>query len=132
MIDYKSPIEVVVDEMHSQMVCDYENGIMKAIQRYNINVDKEELIKALQYDRQQYEKGYQDGLNADKWIPVEERLPEEATTYLVTEEITICSKKQYIVEDRLFGTEKEWLCPSNRKVRAWQPLPQPYKKEGAE
>ena len=25
-------------------------------------VNKEELIKALQYDRQQYEKGYQDGL----------------------------------------------------------------------
>ena len=67
-----------------------------------------------------------------KWIPCSERLPSEATTYLVTEEIFICSKKQYIVEERLFGTEKQWLCPRNRKVIAWQPLPQPYKKEGAE
>lgn len=61
------------------------------------------------------------------WIPCSERLPEEATVYEVTEEIIICSQKQYIVEHRLFGTEGEWLCPSNRKVIAWRPLPSPYK-----
>ena len=61
------------------------------------------------------------------WIPCSERLPKEATVYEVTEEIIICSQKQYIVEHRLFGTEGEWLCPSNRKVIAWMPLPSPYK-----
>lgn len=64
------------------------------------------------------------------WIPCSERLPSEATVYEVTEEIVLCSKKQYIVEHRLFGTEGEWLCPSNRKVIAWQPLPKPYQPKG--
>lgn len=31
--------------------------------------------------REWYQKGYQDGLNADKWIPVEERLPESEDKY---------------------------------------------------
>ncbi len=64
------------------------------------------------------------------WIPVSERLPEEATTYQVTEEVVINSRKQYVVDIRLFGTEGEWLCPSNRKIIAWQPLPAPYQPKG--
>lgn len=36
---------------------------MKAIRKVGVNVDKGELIKALQYDRNQYEKGYEDGKN---------------------------------------------------------------------
>ena len=62
------------------------------------------------------------------WIPCSERLPKEATCYLITEEVVVNSKKQYVVDIRLFGTEGEWLCPSNRKVIAWQPLPAPYQK----
>lgn len=64
------------------------------------------------------------------WIPCSERLPEKATTYEVTEEVVVNSKKLYIVEHRIFGTEGEWLLPSNRKVIAWMPLPQPFKEEG--
>jgi hypothetical protein len=61
------------------------------------------------------------------WIACGERLPEVATCYLVTEEVTVNSKKQYVTDIRLFGTEDEWLCPSNRKIIAWQPLPSTYK-----
>jgi hypothetical protein len=43
--------------METQM----EGDILRAVQKYGINVDKEELIRALQYDRNQYEKGYADG-----------------------------------------------------------------------
>ena len=57
---YKSPIEIITSDFEYKM----ESEIFRAIQRYNINVDKEELLKALQYDRGQYEKGYQDGLRA--------------------------------------------------------------------
>ena len=39
----------------------YENECMKAVQSCGFNVNKEELTKALQYDRGQYEKGYKDG-----------------------------------------------------------------------
>ena len=30
---------------------------------YQVNIDKEELIKALNYDREQYEKGFYDGFS---------------------------------------------------------------------
>ena len=36
------------------------------VQQYGIVVDKEELLKALQYDREQYAKGYNDALNKVK------------------------------------------------------------------
>ena len=53
---YKSPIDIIYGQMEKQM----EGDILRAVQRYGINVDKEELIRALQYDREQYEKGYAD------------------------------------------------------------------------
>lgn len=63
------------------------------------------------------------------WIFCEVELPKVSTSYLVTEEVIINSKKLYVVDIRLFGTEDEWLCPSNRKIIAWQPLPKPPKGE---
>ena len=53
----ETPIKLI----ESQMRTDIENGIYKAIKEVGIDVDKEELIKALQYDRDQYSKGYADG-----------------------------------------------------------------------
>lgn len=55
--DYKSPIEVFQYEVETQM----DNDIMKAVVNYGIDVDKNELIKALAYDRKQYEAGFADG-----------------------------------------------------------------------
>ena len=54
---YKPPIEIFTDELKFY----YDNNIVEAVQRYDINVDKDELLKALRYDRQQYEKGFADG-----------------------------------------------------------------------
>lgn len=54
---YKSPIEIIYGQMQTQM----EGDILRAVQSYCPNVDKEELIRALQYDRQQYDIGYADG-----------------------------------------------------------------------
>lgn len=53
---YKSPIEIIYGEMKTEM----GENIVKAVQKYEILVDEEELIKALNYDRQQYEKGFND------------------------------------------------------------------------
>ena len=55
---YKSPVEIVVGELKNQQ----ENHIFSVIQEIGVNVDKDELIKALEYDRKQYEKGYDDGI----------------------------------------------------------------------
>ena len=65
---YNSPIEFIYDSLKMEM----DDHVVKAVQECHIYVDKEELIKALRYDRGQYEKGFSDGFaNAIKhgeWI----------------------------------------------------------------
>lgn len=63
---YESPIEMIMEDIQTQIVKQQENDIYQAVQRYGIVVDKEELIKALQYDREQYTKGYKDALDEIK------------------------------------------------------------------
>lgn len=58
-MSYKSPIDVLMKEAQ----LNYKNGIYEAIQEYEIKVDKEELIKALNYDREMYIKGYNDAVH---------------------------------------------------------------------
>ena len=55
-MSYKGPIDIVTCEMQSAM----ENEIYSAVKRVGVNVDKAELLKALAYDREQYQKGYED------------------------------------------------------------------------
>lgn len=59
-MSYNSPIEIVVKELQTKM----ENQTIQIIQSYGISIDKNKLIMALNYDREQYEKGYMDGENA--------------------------------------------------------------------
>ena len=79
---YRSPIDIIYADISSCMADvakKVDEDIWQAIVRYDVNIDKDELIRALQYDRDQYAKGYADG-EADatpRWISVEERLPTE-------------------------------------------------------
>jgi hypothetical protein len=57
-VRYEAPIQIYIDEMRYEM----EDNILKAVQQYGVTVDKDELAKALTYDRQQYDKGYEDGM----------------------------------------------------------------------
>jgi hypothetical protein len=57
-MSYKSPIDIIYGNIQTKL----EDDVVKAIQSYNISVDKEELIKALNYDREQYKAGYEDAL----------------------------------------------------------------------
>ena len=63
---YKSPIDLMysdpVHEFATKMNNDLEEQIMVEIARVGINVNKEELVKALQYDRDQYAKGWNDSI----------------------------------------------------------------------
>ena len=54
---YESPIEIIT----GQIKTNYEDGIFRAIQNVGINIDREELLKALEYDRGQYEEGFREG-----------------------------------------------------------------------
>ena len=60
---YKSPIELIIKQMQEEIKEKQENLILNTIQEMGVNVDKEELLKALKYDREQYNKGYMDGAN---------------------------------------------------------------------
>lgn len=59
---YKSPIEIVVGNFQDMIIQQQENQTLQAIQKIGVNVDKEELLKALKYDRKQYSKGFKDGV----------------------------------------------------------------------
>ena len=73
---YKSPIELV-NSFTPMTVQRYDDAIMtEVLAKVDVIVDKEELMKALQYDRNQYMKGYKDGVEYAKpnqvkadWIP---------------------------------------------------------------
>lgn len=88
--------------------------------------------------RKFYQQGYQDGLNADKWIPVEERLPSEYGQYLYTDkndevhEGCYCPPLQGMVRGWSTCEADGFVKLSDEEVIAWTNLPQPYKKEGAE
>ena len=59
---YKSPIEVLVADIQHQIAKQQDEETYKAVVSVGINVDKEELIRALAYDRHQYMKGHIDGV----------------------------------------------------------------------
>ena len=58
---YINPISLVMEEMSEMISKEIDNNMMVSInQTMGFNVDKYELIKALKYDREQYDKGYMD------------------------------------------------------------------------
>lgn len=56
---YESPIDIIIGQMETNL----ENDIIQTIQKIGIDINKEELIKAINYDRQQYSKGFENGYN---------------------------------------------------------------------
>lgn len=117
---YKSPIDIVYGQMQTQM----EGDILRAVQSYGINVDKEELIRALEYDRGQYYKGYDDA--TPKWIPVTERLPEEDKPVLAW---TNCGSFCESAKWTGYGWNVTWDYEELFEVTHWMPLPEPPKGE---
>ena len=60
--NYESPITRIQNQLLEEMVKKEEDQFMCEVrQTIGYNIDKSELIKALNYDRDQYERGYQDG-----------------------------------------------------------------------
>ena len=72
---------------------------------------------------------------ADKWIPCSERLPKSNGMYLITQErYSVNEPKNKLSPEVTYCdfNNGAWRRANFFKVLAWQPLPQPYKKEGVE
>lgn len=64
---YESPITMISNGIRLSL----EDEVYKVVEQIGIEVDKNELVKALNYDREQYEKGYADAKaeqKKGKWI----------------------------------------------------------------
>ena len=55
---YESPIEIITTGVNLLV----EENVYKTVTKLDINVDKDELLMALQYDREQYQKGYKEAI----------------------------------------------------------------------
>lgn len=72
-----------------------------------------------------------DRRNADRWISVQERLPEEGNWYLVTRTYTRSGHRSRKITDMAYylASSKEF---SREGVTHWKLLPKPYESEGEE
>lgn len=67
---YESPIQLYMTDVQTQIIRQQEEQILKAVQRVAVGVDHEELFRALKYDRDQYERGYQDAISDKNLVEV--------------------------------------------------------------
>ena len=59
--EYECPINLIYDDVKTKMRQEQENFVVESVVTAGVKVDKDELIKALQYDRKQYEEGFEAG-----------------------------------------------------------------------
>lgn len=69
---WESPIKMETKRISSEIAKKTDETIWNAVLETNVKVDKEELIKALKYDRESYSNGYIAGyedayLNLPRW-----------------------------------------------------------------
>jgi hypothetical protein len=136
---YESPVDLLMANIQTQIIEQQEEAIYKAVFDIGVNVTKDELLRALAYDRQQYEIGFAEGMAAAKpvWIPVTERLPESKEKVLVyggRTEIWFNGTKQpmpSIHTGYLRGLGEGWFSWDHHDyicdVTHWMPLPEPPK-----
>ena len=62
---YESPIKIIesaMDSISKSLIKEKEDAIILEVKRsLGVDIDRSELLEALQYDRFQYDKGYEDG-----------------------------------------------------------------------
>lgn len=132
-MSYESPIEMFTEQVSDYWSKKTDDLVMKAVMNVGVYVDKDELVKALAYDRDQYEKGFHDGIMANKWTLTTERLPELGQEVIASccdrAEETYVEKCVYadIFNGAKFWCDAGWI--KTETVIAWMPLPEPYEEE---
>lgn len=136
----EDPAVALIRAMATQAANDLDDAVMRAVMNVGITVDRDELVKALQYDRDQYNKGFEAGVAfAHTWYSVEERLPELDMTKpdecicLIWCDDGVGYDIGYYTNENLFSPngigEPHWIRPRFGNVVAWMPLPEPFRKE---
>lgn len=94
-------------------------------------IEEQAKVKVNCSRREWYQKGYQDGLNANRWIPCSENLPENTRTVIVdVEELRNPTFAFYMkLSKKWVLVERDFIYLEDFHVLAWQPLPEPYKEE---
>lgn len=125
---YESPIRLLVQQLETNIREQQEKQIFEAVQKCGVDVNREELIKALAYDRAQYAQGYSDG-RADampRWINLKERLPKHG-------EIVLCYTKYFYEVLQWDDDAEQWVgqysVNAKHYVTHWMPRPEPPKEE---
>ena len=128
---YKCPIDVIIDDIRIKSI-DFDQKIIEAIQDIEIQIDNDELIKALKYDRDQYEKGYADAKLKTKWILCSVKMPQTNVPIFYCTNTGIVGEGRY---EGYNGYHEVWkmysVCGTHwdDEVIAWMPLPEPYNPE---
>lgn len=127
---YENPITRYTEDIMANIVKKEEGYLVESVHKVGFDIDKEELAKALRYDRDQYEKGFNDGrLSAEShWIPVTERLPEP---------VAESQKREWFITSNQYGGvtitcyefesspfKEGWQ--TDMTILAWMPLPAPW------
>lgn len=64
---YESPIWIAARDLHRSIMKEQDDYIFETVEKtLECKVDREELLKALAYDRDQYDKGFRDGRRSAK------------------------------------------------------------------
>ena len=139
--NYESPVTFQIRKIAEQIEEQRENEITATIsEQMAVNIDKDELKRALAYDRDQYRKGYEDGwrarsMDVPQWVPVSERLPEDMQRVLIWFEYYRYGDFNCMYQTYGFGyvCDGKWSPFINGetgwqdyRIIAWMPLPEPF------
>ena len=92
-MSYESPIKLCVEEMAIEAAKDMDDFVLQAIDRVcaTVTVDRDEVLRALRYDRDQYDKGFADGKAA------------------AMDELVRCAECRYYKQNR-YSTKRDMRC----------------------
>ena len=139
---YESPLHAITKRTVKEISQRFDDMVLQEVINVGVHVDREELIKSLEYDRDQYNNGYEDGLvdGKPKWISVEDRLPEKGDSYLVVVKekypheakwnvhVDVASNYGHYIDD-YWDTFNDWDEGQEVHITHWMPLPEPPKEE---
>ena len=129
---YESPIEFFTKTVTSKIAAEIDEKALEAVFQCGFSVNRDELEKALRYDRDQWRKGFADGVEhaQPKWISVKDRLPKKH------EEVLACTDDGCMdvlwlgdAMGVLFWEDNNFMCFPKDSVAYWMPLPEPPKEE---